>query len=108
MQAALNIADTPLSYSPPIGPQIDFRLNYNEGETNQPSTFSFTNIGANWSANWLSYVTIDPGTQVATIRVRGGGVEVSTPVFSVYPPDILSQVTCTKMLYHVKQRLLSC
>jgi hypothetical protein len=45
MQASLNINDTPLSYRPPVGPSMDFRVNYNYLEANQPSSFTFTNLG---------------------------------------------------------------
>lgn len=107
MPANLNVADTPVSYQPPIGPEIAFRVNYNQNETNQPSSFSFTNLGANWSFNWLSYVTIDPGTLVATTRIRGGGSEVTIPLFSgAYPPDLISQAVFSSLGGGAYQRAL--
>ena len=89
--AALNVVDTPLGYTPPLGPSVNQRVNYNDGETNQPSTFTFTNFGANWTFYWLSYMTVASGSGVATVRIRGGGSEVFTPSSGVFPPDLLSQ-----------------
>src|SRR5207244_8312330 len=89
------IKDTPLGYTPPAGPAMSFLVNYNYLEGNQPSTFSFTNLGYNWSLNWVSYLTVD-GSQNVTVRVRGGGYEVYT-----YPyagtPNLTSQCQMVKI-----------
>ena len=106
MNATLNVVDTPLGYKPPIGPKMDFRVNYNNMETNQPSSFTFTNFGPDWTFNWLSYLTVNSGTQVATVRVRGGGSEVYTPNMGVYPPDLLTQAVLVSMGGGVYQRQL--
>ncbi|MBK9774260.1 MAG: hypothetical protein IPP57_26145 [Candidatus Obscuribacter sp.] len=91
MLASLHIYDTPLGYTPPVGPAINFRLDYNQDQTNQPGSFAFTTLGANWNLNWLSYLTVDSGTNVATLRIPSGGTEVYTPSGGVYTPDFLSQ-----------------
>lgn len=88
-QCTINIEDTPLSYTPPVGPQMDFHLNYNQFETNQPSTFQFTNLGPNWTLNWLSYGTWDGWNQVWTVRVPGGGSEIFGGYYSM--SDYLSR-----------------
>ncbi len=76
MQSVLNITDTPLGYSPPVGPDMNFRINYNFLEGNQPlSGFTFSNLGYDWSLNWISYLTLDSSLN-ATISVPGGGYEV--------------------------------
>ena len=75
MQTTTNVHDIPLTYKPPVGPQMDFRINYNYLENNQPGSFTFTTFGGDWSINWLSYLTLD-ASKNATIRVRGGGCEV--------------------------------
>ncbi|MBK9622426.1 MAG: hypothetical protein IPO31_24855 [Candidatus Obscuribacter sp.] len=49
MLATLHIADKPLGYEPPIGPAIGFKFDYNHLQTNQPTTFTFTNVGQNWN-----------------------------------------------------------
>lgn len=109
MNATLNIQDTPLSYSPPVGPNMDFHLNYAHLEAAQPTTFTFTNLGQNWTFNWLSYLTVDPTSSVATVRIRGGGSEVFTPngTTGLYPPDFMSQATLVSMGGGVYQRQLA-
>ena len=78
MLASLHIEDTPISYSSPRGPSIDFKVVYNQREANQPTTFPFSNLGPKWTFNWLSYVTDDgPGAASVnpSVYVRAGGTE---------------------------------
>jgi YD repeat-containing protein len=78
--ASLHIEDTPISYNSPRGPSPEFKVVYNQREANQPSPFSFSNLGAQWTFNWLSYVTdnpVDPNANAA-VYVRGGGTETFT------------------------------
>ncbi len=106
MLTTLHIADTPLSYSPPIGPTIDFSFDYNHLQPDQPSTFTFTNLGQNWNFGWLSYLTVDSGSNVASVRIMGGGTEVYTPSSGVYTPDFLSQALLVNMGSGVYERRL--
>src|SRR5207248_742886 len=93
MLASLHIEDTPISYNSPRGPAAEFKLSYNQREANQPATFSYANLGAKWTFNWLSYVTDDGPTlpsQTPTVYVRGGGAEVFSGFNSTtqsYAPD---------------------
>jgi RHS repeat-associated protein len=76
MLASLNIEDTPIRYSPPRGPAVNFTVTYNQRETQQPQTFTYSNFGPQWTFNWLSYVTDDPNNPAnATVYVPGGGSE---------------------------------
>lgn len=95
MQTTTNVHDTPLTYKPPVGLQMDFRINYNYLENNQPGSFTFTTLGSDWSINWLSYLTLDASKNV-TIRVRGGGCEVfkntgTVPSPAYANPNLTSQ-----------------
>ncbi len=82
---AANIKDTPVSYSPPIGRRMDMHVNFSDDEIDQPGTFTFTNFGSNWTFNWLSYLTIDPGTSAATIRIPSGGTDYEALVSRCIP-----------------------
>ncbi|HEY9773582.1 MAG TPA: cysteine peptidase family C39 domain-containing protein, partial [Planktothrix sp.] len=106
MQSTLNIVDTPLSYSGPYGVTY-FQPNYNQLEANQPGTFSFSNIGQDWSINWVSYLTLD-GSSNATVRVRGGGSELYNPdpVSGLYSPNPISQALLVKIGTNDFQRQL--
>ncbi len=109
MQAALAINDVPLSYNCPIfASPMEFRLHWNQNQEDEPSIFGFTNLGANWSLNWVSWVHVD-GSNNALVHVRGGGVDhypytgsPSTP----YDASILSQAQLTVPSTGVYQRLL--
>ncbi len=59
MNATLKVMDTPLGYSPPVGPSIDMLVNYNHLEAGQPASFTFTNLGPDWSLSWCSWVSLD-------------------------------------------------
>ena len=77
MLASLNIHDTPLRYKPPRGPMIDFTVTYNQRDAQQPTSFSYSNLGPQWTFNWLSYVIDDPSSPAAnaSVYVSGGGTE---------------------------------
>jgi RHS repeat-associated protein len=81
MLVSLNITDTPVGYDPPYGPRVDFQVTYNQREAGQPSNFNYSNLGAKWTFNALSYITDDPAVPaVASQAVAGGG----TARFSAY------------------------
>jgi len=73
----LSLADTPIRYTPPVGPAIAFGLHYSHRDTQQPATFAYTNFGRKWTTEWLSYVTVVNATS-ATLYQRGGGAEPYT------------------------------
>ena len=86
----LQLQDRPVGYDPPVGPAVQFDLYYSHRDTQQPSTFSYTNFGPKWTFTWLSYVTDDVNsTASATVYLRGGGAEPftfsSTSATSSYP-----------------------
>ena len=78
LTASLKITDTPLEYSVPRGPRVDFTVSYSQRDADQSPAQAYSNLGSNWTFNWLSYVTDDPANSSADARiyVRGGGTEV--------------------------------
>ncbi|HEY9714592.1 MAG TPA: cysteine peptidase family C39 domain-containing protein, partial [Chroococcales cyanobacterium] len=93
MAATLSIADDPLSYSPSVGANMDLALRYNYLEANEPSVFSFSNFGHDWVFGWLSYMTVDATSGIATLRLRDGyGSENYTPdpITGLFPPEFLT------------------
>jgi RHS repeat-associated protein len=73
MLVSLHITDTPVGYAPSYGLAIDFRANYNQREAGQPSNFNFSNLGAKWTFNWLSYIIDDPSNPATASQAVGGG-----------------------------------
>ena len=74
--ASLSISDTPVGYSPPRGRDIGMTVTYSQREANQPATFSYSNLGPNWTFNWLSYIKDDPANAAANVDcyLPGGGM----------------------------------
>jgi RHS repeat-associated protein len=71
---SLSVDDAPLFYQPAFGPEVQFMVSYSQREANQPSTFTYTNLGPLWTCNWLSYVTDDPANPGADVtQYMGGG-----------------------------------
>jgi len=101
MLVSLGLVDTPVRYSPPLGPVMHFTVHYNQREIAQPATFSYACLGPNWTFSYLSYVTPNPA--YATLYERGGGVEVYNDFNSTtnsYSPAqrtgaVLSQINTT-------------
>jgi len=60
--AGLMLKDTPLFYTPPVGPAIRFSLQYHQNYGNDMPT---SNFGTNWAFSWQGYVHYD-------IAVSGG------------------------------------
>jgi RHS repeat-associated protein len=77
MLVDLTLNDTPVGYTPPVGPPVRFTATYNQFEANQPATFYYSNLGQKWTCNWLSYITDNPQSTNAGISVSyyvdGGG-----------------------------------
>jgi RHS repeat-associated protein len=80
MAVSLNLTDTPVGYTPPKGPAVKFTATYNQREANQPANFTYANLGAKWTFNWLTYLEDDPAYAGRDIKryVAGGGAEVHT------------------------------
>jgi len=89
VQASVLLADAPLEYAPPRGPSVHLQIRYNHREENQPQTFTFANLGARWTLNWVAYVEEQPFTWYegnayalpahVAVHVPQGGVERFVP-----------------------------
>jgi RHS repeat-associated protein len=77
---SLNIWDSPVGYTPPRGPSMNFKVTYNQREASQPAVFTYSNLGQKWTHDWLSYVKDDPTAPAANVLVAtgGGGAEAYT------------------------------
>ena len=75
MSVSLRITDSPVGYSPPIGPPMRFVATYNQREAGQPAIFSYSNLGPLWTFNWLAYITDNPSAPSADVSyyTDGGG-----------------------------------
>jgi len=105
---SLTVADLPVGYSPPRGPAVEFRVTYNEQEANQPSVFSFSNLGSQWSFNWLSYILgpTPQGTITENVKmIRGSGgawtfnylAASNSQTYYVVQPTCMAQLSSTNI-----------
>jgi YD repeat-containing protein len=71
----LALSDTPVGYTPAIGPPVKLQISYNQREDSQPQNFSYFNVSPKWTINWLGYVTDDPNNPGASVSryLAGGG-----------------------------------
>jgi RHS repeat-associated protein len=71
---SLGLSDEPVSYSPPVGPAVRFLVRYNQRDAFQPANFTYSNFGAKWTFDWLSYIKDDPSNPNAGVQYyRMGG-----------------------------------
>jgi len=73
MTASVRIDDNPVGYHPPVGPDGEFQLSYNERDSSLPATPTFGNLGPQWSDGWLYYVQDDPRNPGSSVTLTTGG-----------------------------------
>jgi RHS repeat-associated protein len=78
MMVNLNVNDEPLGYTPPVGPPVRLVVRYNERDSFQPSVLTYGNFGAQWTCDWMAFVTDNPTNQLADVTIYGPGGGVST------------------------------
>ncbi len=85
MLVSLNLRDEPVGYSPPVGPPVRFKVRYNQRESFQPGTFTYSNFGPKWTFDWLAYIKDNPFSPSADVQYYaiGGG----TRTFTGFNPD---------------------
>lgn len=85
MPVSLSIVDTPVGYSPPVGPPVQFTVRYNQRDARQPANFTYSNFGSKWTCDWISYIMDNPQNPLANVSyyARGGG----TRTFSGFNPS---------------------
>jgi hypothetical protein len=96
---SLTLTDTPIAYTPPIGPTVPFTINLTQYEASQPANFTYFNQGPLVTQNWTAYASGTYGNTI-TLNVPGGGQEIYTspttlsgdPTYQgYYGPELESQ-----------------
>jgi RHS repeat-associated protein len=101
LEVSLNIEDSPVGYTPPVGPRANLRLTYNQRDAGQPAIFSYSNLGPKWTFNWLAFISDNPGSPSADVNyyTDGGGILPFTGYNSgsqTYANQIKSQALLTR------------
>jgi RHS repeat-associated protein len=75
MLVSLRIQDNPVGYTPPKGPPVQFSIVYNQREAQNQPPYNYTNLGTQWTFNFLSYLMDDPQNDASpiTLFTRSGG-----------------------------------
>jgi len=78
MLANLQIRDTPVGYTPPVGPSVQFTLRYNHRDYLAGPVSSI--FGPKWTHDWFARITDDPANPLADVKyfVGGGGARTFT------------------------------
>jgi YD repeat-containing protein len=73
---SLHIEDEPVFHTPPRGLPVLWDIHYTQRESWQPSNFTYSNFGHQWTFSYLSYVIDNPSNAAADVEVyvQGGGV----------------------------------
>lgn len=80
MLANLQIRDTPIGYTPPVGPPVYFTLRYNHRDYLLPPSINSTVFGPKWSHDWMAFIRDSPLNPLADVKyvVGGGGARTFT------------------------------
>jgi len=73
LTANLSLSDQPVGYTPPVGPAIAFTVRYNSLDGFQPASEPFSNLGPQWSSDWISFITDQPTNSLADVTYYIGG-----------------------------------
>jgi len=102
--ASLNLTDTPLSYSPPKGPEMNVTVIYNHLDVTQPANFTYSSVGRQWGMNWIAFIVDNPTNASASVsRVFGGGGYVVDGGCSAWDCQFIREALTGDILSRVKQ-----
>ena len=95
---SLHIEDTPVGYTPPRGPAIDFTLEYNQRDDGPRAG---TYVGHLWRLNWVSFLSDNTNAPQAdvTLYLPGGGLTRHTgfnPTNNSFAPETKSLTVLTR------------
>jgi hypothetical protein len=79
LRIALLLQHTPITYHPPVGPDISFQLNYNHKDSAPSSVPFFSYLGPKWTINYSSYI-LSNGSSV--IQYGPGGATLTYSNFN--------------------------
>jgi YD repeat-containing protein len=73
MTVNLSLADQPVGYTPPVGPAVTTTVRFNSLDGFQPVNSPYSNLGPQWSCDWISYITDTPSNNMADVSYFIGG-----------------------------------
>jgi RHS repeat-associated protein len=82
--ASHHVEDTPVGYTPPVGPPIYIRVSYNSINGWPGYGLPYSNVSQEWRLNWLAYITDDPMNLAGDVRFAAS--EGGTMTFTDFNP----------------------
>ncbi len=78
--ASHRVEDTPVGYTPPVGPPVYIRVTYNSVNGWPDYGLRYSNVSQEWRLNWLAYLTDDPLNPAGDVKfaANGGGTMTFT------------------------------
>ncbi|HLH56401.1 MAG TPA: hypothetical protein VKY92_22630, partial [Verrucomicrobiae bacterium] len=111
MDVNLHLSDNPVGYTPPVGPEVGFAIDYNLRDVFQPANFNYGNLGPQWTSDWFTYLTDNPNNLVADVNlyVGGGGQRTYTGfdtntqsyAFQQYDWNLLTRISTNPISYQL-------
>jgi RHS repeat-associated protein len=99
MVVSLSLHDIPLQYQVPKGPPVQFELYYSQRDVQQAAILTTTNLGPQWTSNWITFFTDNTNTTgTADLYMPGGGGEsyVYNSATNIYAPGLMDQALVTR------------
>lgn len=107
LDASLYLTDTPLQYHPPVGPDVKFKLTYNYRDPYLQFLANYSNLGAQWSFGWFTYINDDGSGTVNSTVTRYDNSEglisysISNATAGIYFPDRFGNILQYDSTSHV-------
>jgi len=73
MDVNLSLSDTPLGYTPPVGPPVRFTVRYNSRDFFPFGIIGSVNFGQQWSCDYFAYIVDNPANPLADVTYYAGG-----------------------------------
>ena len=110
LHVSLILEDTPIAYTPPVGPAMKFIVHYNQRDSAQPANFSYSNLGPKWTFDWISYLQdnpTNPSADVIYYRLGGftrlfSGYSAATQSYATQPYDQTKLVRTSTTSYEMR------
>ena len=111
MDVNLNLVDKPLGYTPPVGPPVELAIRYSNRDLFQPANFSYVNLGAKWTCDWIAYIVDNPSNSLADVNfyADGGGnrtftgfdTNTQTFAYQQYDQTLLTRTATNPISYQM-------
>lgn len=95
----LSLHDDPISYTPPVGPEVHFPVEYSQRDeqlSQSALTYTSFGIGTPWTTDWTSFIV--PSENCQGVYTAAPVLEtISTSAESAYTVELLPTISCPNL-----------